>query len=128
MQKSEGKGTTDDDAGGGGGSITSTAAALYTIHPLALSDVRALTRHSPALGPMGVACVTLTLHSGVTLAPLCFATGGVKALLASLRQHARVERSDHQPHTYLINSADVSERQSRTVTRTVRETAHCNVA
>jgi hypothetical protein len=102
-QECQGKKTDD----GAGGRANSTAAALYSIHPLALSNVRALTRHSPALA-MGVCSVTLTLQSGVTLAPLCFATGGVKALLSALRQHARVERSDQQPNTYLINSTDVS--------------------
>jgi hypothetical protein len=50
-----------------------------------------------------VGSVTVTLHSGVTLAPLCFSNGGIKGLLAALRLHAAVVRSAEQPHTYLLN-------------------------
>ena len=55
----------------------------YAIHPLPLSEVRALRRHTPALGGQHI---VLVLSSGLTLPPLTFSAGGVKAFFAALKQ------------------------------------------
>ena len=60
----------------------------YAIHPLPLSEVRALRRHTPALGGQHI---VLVLGSGLTLPPLTFSAGGVKAFFAALKQ-ARLPR------------------------------------
>ena len=59
----------------------------YAVHPIALSEVRCLRRHSPPLG-LGWGCPSLTvvLASGVTLPPLHFTRGGIKALITTLKQ------------------------------------------
>ena len=45
--------------------------------------MRALRRHTPALGGQHI---VLVLSSGLTLPPLTFSAGGVKAFFAALKQ------------------------------------------
>ncbi|PSC76650.1 TBC1 domain family member 17-like [Micractinium conductrix] len=74
--------------------------SLYAVHPIPLSDIKALRKHTPALGPHHV---TLTLATGVSLPSFFFQHGGVKAFLSCLREHACLVRSADDPSTYLIN-------------------------
>jgi hypothetical protein len=78
----------------------STDRTLYAVHPIPLSDVRAVRRHTP---PLRVHSVTFTLHSGISLPPFCFQAGGVKSFLAALRQHANLVRSADDPFVFLVN-------------------------
>lgn len=58
-------------SGGGGGSGVERARdrSLYAIHPVPLTDVRSISKHTPALGQHRV---TVTLASGVSLPPFAF--------------------------------------------------------
>ncbi|MEW5299530.1 MAG: hypothetical protein WDW36_002538 [Sanguina aurantia] len=72
----------------------------YAVHPIPLSDIRALRKHTPTLGWHTVVFV---LSNGVTLPPLYFLKGGVKALMLVLKQHAVLIKSATDASTYLIN-------------------------
>ncbi|MEW5312825.1 MAG: hypothetical protein WDW38_004430 [Sanguina aurantia] len=72
----------------------------YAVHPIPLSDIKALRKHTPTLGWHNVVFV---LSNGVTLPPLYFLKGGVKALMLVLKQHAVLIKSATDPSTYLIN-------------------------
>ncbi|GLC59853.1 hypothetical protein PLESTB_001542900 [Pleodorina starrii] len=90
-----------------------TDRTLYAVHPIPLSEVKALRRRPPPLGlglglgwaGYGRSCPSLlvVLTSGVTLPPLHFTRGGVKALIATLKQHVFLLKSADEPHTYLVN-------------------------
>jgi hypothetical protein len=56
---------------------------MYAIHPIPLSEIKAIRRHTP---PLGWHSVTVVLVSGLTLPPLYFYRGGVKALVTTLKQ------------------------------------------
>lgn len=61
-------------AGAGSGSKAAEGAkhrTMYAVHPIALSDVRAIHKHTP---PFGQHRITLTLTSGVSLPSLYFQT------------------------------------------------------
>jgi Rab-binding domain (RBD) len=53
------------------------------VHPLPLSDVQALRKHVPSFGTHHVVVV---LGNGLTLPPLFFTQGGVRAMFAALKQ------------------------------------------
>jgi hypothetical protein len=55
---------------------------MYAVHPIPLSDVKAITRHTPALG---YHYIVLVLVSGLTLPPMFFNAGGVRALIRLLK-------------------------------------------
>ena len=55
----------------------------YAVHPLPLSDVQALRKHVPSFGTHHVVVV---LGNGLTLPPLFFTQGGVRAMFAALKQ------------------------------------------
>jgi Rab-binding domain (RBD) len=55
----------------------------YAVHPLPLSDVQALRKHVPSFGTHHVVAV---LGNGLTLPPLFFTQGGVRAMFAALKQ------------------------------------------
>lgn len=56
---------------------------MYAIHPIPLSEVKALRKHAPKFGWQYVVVV---LGNGLTLPPLYFTHGGVKALFSALKQ------------------------------------------
>ena len=56
---------------------------MYAIHPIPLSEVKALRKHAPKFGWQFVVVV---LGNGLTLPPLYFTHGGVKALFSALKQ------------------------------------------
>eukprot|EP00798_Chlamydomonas_sp_ICE-L_P015220 gene15220-21299_t len=72
----------------------------YAVHPIPLSDVKALRRTTPSIGWHYIVVV---LVNGVTLPPLYFHNGGVKAFLRVLKQHAHLMKSASDPLTYLVN-------------------------
>ncbi|PRW58614.1 TBC1 domain family member 17-like [Chlorella sorokiniana] len=84
----------------GGGVESAKDRTMYAVHPIPLSDVRAISKHTP---PLGQHRITITLASGVSLPSLHFQTGGVKAFLSCLRQHAPLVRSADDPNTWLVN-------------------------
>jgi len=56
---------------------------LYALHPIPLSDVKAVRKHAPSWGTQHV---VLVLNNGLTLPPLYFAAGGVRSLFSALKQ------------------------------------------
>eukprot|EP00959_Pyramimonas_sp_CCMP1952_P429491 8994906-Pyramimonas_sp.AAC.1 len=96
------------------------ARTLYAVHPIPLSELRAIRRHTPTLGWHHI---ILVLHSddvppqssspdgiwgygtvaGLTLPPLYFSNGGVKKFLSVLKLHTCLLRSAEDQHTYLVN-------------------------
>ena len=56
---------------------------LYALHPIPLSDVKAVRKHAPSWGTQHV---VLVLNNGLTLPPLYFAHGGIKALFSALKE------------------------------------------
>lgn len=54
------------------------------------------------------------MGAGLTLPPLYFHNGGVKAFLNKLKQHALLVRSVEDPNTYLVN--DVADPLQRSMT------------
>ena len=56
---------------------------MYAVHPIPLSDVKAIVKHAPSFGWQYIIVV---LINGLTLPPLYFSNGGVRALMAALKQ------------------------------------------
>ena len=56
---------------------------MYAVHPIPLSEVKAVRKHAPSFGWQ---YIVLVLVNGLTLPPLYFGTGGVRALFAALKQ------------------------------------------
>lgn len=56
---------------------------MYAVHPIPLSEVKAVRKHTPSFGWQ---YIVLVLVNGLTLPPLYFGTGGVRALFATLKQ------------------------------------------
>ena len=56
---------------------------MYAVHPIPLSEVKAIRRHTPSFGWQ---YIVLVLVNGLTLPPLYFGTGGVRALFTALKQ------------------------------------------
>ena len=56
---------------------------LYAVHPIPLSEVKAIRKHAPSFGTQHV---VLVLSNGLTLPPLYFTNGGVKGLFSALRE------------------------------------------
>ena len=56
---------------------------MYAVHPIPLSEVKAIRKHAPSFGWQ---YIVLILVNGLTLPPLYFGTGGVRALFAALKQ------------------------------------------
>ena len=53
------------------------------MHPIPLSEVKAIRKHAPSFGTQHV---VLVLSNGLTLPPLYFTSGGVKGLFSALRE------------------------------------------
>lgn len=73
---------------------------MYAVHPIPLSEIKAITKHTPTLGWH---YIVIVLNNGVTLPPLYFHNGGVRSLIGVLKQHAFLAKSSHDPNTYLVN-------------------------
>ena len=56
---------------------------LYAVHPIPLSEVKAIRKHAPSFGTQHL---VLVLSNGLTLPPLYFTNGGVKGLFSALRE------------------------------------------
>ena len=56
---------------------------MYAVHPIPLSEVKAICKHTPSFGWQYIIVV---LGNGLTLPPLYFSTGGVKGLMSALKQ------------------------------------------
>lgn len=95
-----GSGSSDVPSDGGSSNGSAQGATLYAVHPIPLSDVRAIHKHTP---PLGQHRITLTLATGVSLPSLYFQNGGVKAFLSCLRLHTPLLRSADDANTYLVN-------------------------
>ena len=53
------------------------------MHPIPLSEVKAIRKHAPSFGTQHL---VLVLSNGLTLPPLYFTNGGVKGLFSALRE------------------------------------------
>lgn len=73
---------------------------MYAVHPIPVSDIKAITRQTPTLGYHSMIIV---LNSGLTLPPLYFNNGGVRSLISALREHALLFKSASDRNTYLVN-------------------------
>ncbi len=63
--------------------LTCADRTAYAVHPLPLSDVQALRKAVPSFGTHHVVVV---LGNGLTLPPLFFGQGGVRAMFSALKQ------------------------------------------
>ncbi|KAK9814540.1 hypothetical protein WJX72_007608 [[Myrmecia] bisecta] len=77
-----------------------TDRTMYAVHPIPLSEVKAIRKHTPSFGWHYIIVV---LINGLTLPPLYFNNGGIKALFSALKQHAFLVKSSDDPNTHLIN-------------------------
>lgn len=84
---------------------------MYAIHPIPLSEIKAIHRHSPTLGWHYIVVI---LVSGLTLPPLFFHNGGVRAFISVLKEHAFLIKSTEDPNTYLVN--DIADPLQRSLT------------
>ncbi|KAL9260043.1 TBC1 domain family member 15-like protein [Drosera capensis] len=73
---------------------------LYTIRLVEFTEVRSIRRHTPALGWQYVIVV---LSSGLAYPPLYFYNGGVKELLATIKQHVFLKRSADDANVFVVN-------------------------
>ena len=76
------------------------ARSAYAVHPIPLSEVRAIRPSTP---PLRQHTVTLVLQSGITLPPFHFHKGGVRAFMSALRHHTHLMPSADDPGVYLVN-------------------------
>jgi hypothetical protein len=56
---------------------------MYAVHPIPLSEVKAVRKHAPSFGTQHI---VLVLTNGLTLPPLYFTAGGVRALFSALKE------------------------------------------
>lgn len=66
---------------------------MYAVHPIPLSEVKAIRKHIPSFGWQ---YIVLVLVNGLTLPPLYFGSGGVKALFAALKQVQQRAETEHR--------------------------------
>lgn len=74
------------------------ARSRYAIRPLAVADIDALTKHTPSIGCQYV----LLSMRGAVHPPLYFHNGGIKAMLAVIKQHVRLVKTRADPNTYVV--------------------------
>ncbi|KAK9815964.1 hypothetical protein WJX74_004614, partial [Apatococcus lobatus] len=80
--------------------LASRDQTMYAVHPIALSEVKAIRKHTSTFASQHIVII---LQNGLTLPPFYFNNGGVKALFAALKQHANLVKSAGEADTYLIN-------------------------
>jgi hypothetical protein len=56
---------------------------MYAVHPIPLAEVQAVRKHAPSFGCQHI---VLVLANGLTLPPLYFTHGGVRALFSALKE------------------------------------------
>jgi hypothetical protein len=72
----------------------------YAIRPTAVTEIDALTKHTPAIG-----CHYIMLSMrGAVNPPLYFHNGGIKTMLTVLKQHVRLVKTVADPNTYVITA------------------------
>ena len=70
---------------------------MYAVHPIPVHDIKAIRKVTPTLGWH---YLVMVLASGVTLPPLYFHTGGIKALISALKQVSpHSTRHSHAMHS-----------------------------
>ena len=76
------------------------ARGRYAIRPTAVTEIDALTKHTPTIG-----ChyVLLSMQRAV-YPPLYFHNGGIKAMLAVMREHVKLVKTVADPNTYVVAS------------------------
>ncbi len=72
---------------------------LYAVHPVALAEVRSVTRRAPFLREHSV---TLALRDGSSLPPFCFARA--KAFVRTLKQRGCLTRCPDAAGTFLVDA------------------------
>jgi hypothetical protein len=88
----------DAPESGAGARAESAARGRYAIRPVPVADIDAITKHSPAIG-----CHYILLSmSGAVHPPLYFHNGGIRRMLAILKQHVRLVKTIADPNTYVI--------------------------
>lgn len=71
----------------------------YAIRPIPITDVEAFRKHTP---PIGSHHLVIVLRDGSVHPPLHFFNGGIKALMAVLREHVHLVKSASDSQTYLV--------------------------
>lgn len=74
--------------------------ARYAIHPIPMSEVRALRCRTPLLL---VASVVLVLQDGLSLPPMHFHAGGLRELMACLKKHLGLTQTLQDRSVFLVN-------------------------
>eukprot|EP00892_Ulva_mutabilis_P012409 jgi/Ulvmu1/9540/UM053_0029.1 len=80
-------------------SATAVDNGRYAIRPIPISDIEAFRKHTP---PIGCHHLVIVLRDGSVHPPLHFFNGGIKAMMAVLREHVRLVKSASDSHTYLV--------------------------
>ena len=83
--------------------------SLYTIRAVAVTEIRSVRRHCPALGHHHIIVV---LTSGLSYPPLYFHNGGVGEFVSTLRDYAQLVRSTDDPNLFLVTEAEDPLQQS----------------
>eukprot|EP01025_Chloroclados_australasicus_P055824 TRINITY_DN6854_c0_g1_i3.p1 TRINITY_DN6854_c0_g1~~TRINITY_DN6854_c0_g1_i3.p1 ORF type:complete len:691 (-),score=87.28 TRINITY_DN6854_c0_g1_i3:253-2325(-) len=73
---------------------------LYAVHPVPLSDIKAIRKYMPSFGQH---YICLVLVSGLTLPPFYFINGGIKSLIKTLKQYVTLVKSQEDPNTYVLH-------------------------
>lgn len=73
---------------------------LYTIRAVPVTDIRSIRRHTPTFGWQ---YLIIVLSSGLAFPPLYFYNGGVRELLATLKQHVFLMRSADDANVFIVN-------------------------
>eukprot|EP00884_Botryococcus_braunii_P015793 jgi/Botrbrau1/2898/Bobra.0036s0039.2 len=84
---------------------------MYAVHSIPLVDVKSIQKHAPSFGWQYIVVV---LNTGVSIPPLFFTTGGVKAFFSVLKQYVSLAKSLTDASTYLVN--DVADPLQRSLT------------
>lgn len=72
---------------------------MYAVHPVPLSDIKAIRKHAPSFGWQYIIVV---LTNGLTLPPLYFSAGGVRGLISALKQVRTGQRTMYAFLSFLL--------------------------
>jgi hypothetical protein len=72
----------------------------YSVHPTSISEIKSIKTWTP---PLRTHTMTVVLHSGETLPTFYFRSGGLKALLSSLKSVCTLVASAQDPWTFLVH-------------------------
>ena len=87
--------TEEQDASSAGGNNLQ-----YSVHPTSISEIKSIKTWTP---PLRTHTMTVVLHSGETLPTFYFRSGGLKALLSSLKSVCTLVASAQDPWTFLVH-------------------------